>query len=209
MRAAARSRAGFTVIELLLAVAITSLLGLAIAAGLSASMMAYGTTSQSAAVSGDARRAVNQALAMIRTSRLHDAYDPDQPGLTLVSPGHANDPLPTVGVMMQRPDGTQIRIWWAADDAYGQAMLGDLWVQQGAATPQPLVRRVRAQGSAGSPHVFTLASRTSDEGLLLARATLEIVVEPDATNSLAIESAAGRTAPVHLIRSVVPRANLD
>ncbi len=203
-------RHGFTLIELLLAVAITAMLGLAVAAALRASLMAYGTTARAADASTSARMVMQQTMAMIRTASLHDAHDPNNPGLSLLPPAHPDHPRLSPGLRVVLADGRDVRIWWAPNTAYADADLGDLWISQVGQTAQPLARRALCQRTDnGDPYVFTLASRDSDDGLLLARATLQLIVLPEPDSGAAIEQAAARVGAVQLVGSTMPRRNLD
>jgi len=205
-----RGSAGFTLVEILIAVAITAMLGLAIAAALRASLMAYGTTARSSSANASARMVMQQTMGLIRTANLHDAYDPNDSGVTLLAPTHPDHPLRTVGVRMFLNDGREIRIWWASAGVDGQPDLGDLWYEQVGSDAQQLADNVICRRTeAGDPYVFTLASRTSETGLLLARATLELTVQPDPESGTNIEQNTARTGRITLVGSTMPRRNLD
>ena len=205
--AAARA---FTLMEILIAMALVSVLALAIAVALGASLTAYSTTSETASMQTSGRLVMQKTMTLIRNASLHDAYDPDNPALTLVQPTAPNHPLQTVGIQMQASTGGLVRIWWAANSTYPDDDLGDLWYRQGTQTPQTLIERVRClRTSGGAPYVFTLASRTSDGGLLLARATLDLTLERDAATTTAIEDARARVDALRLVASTMPRKNTD
>jgi len=201
---------GFTLIEILIAMSITAVLALAVAVALGASLSAYSTSSETASMQTSGRLVMQKTMTMIRGASLHDAYDPADPALTLVSPNASNHPLQTVGIEMQLPGGDTVRIWWAANNAYGDADLGDLWYQQNSAAAQTLIERVRCQrGPTNQPYLFTLASRTSDVGLLLARATMDLTLERDAETTTGLEEARAGVGALRVIGSTMPRKNTD
>jgi len=205
-----RGARAFTLVELLIAVTITAVLALAVAVALGASMSAYSTSSEMASMQTSGRLVMQKTMSMIRNASLHDAYDPDNGALTLVSPTASNHPLQTVGITMQLPGGDNVRIWWAANSTYPDPDLGDLWYQQNTSTAQPLIERVRCQRNASNdPYVFTLASRTSDLGLLLARATLDLALERDGETTTQLEQARASLSGMRLVGSTMPRKNID
>lgn len=201
---------GFTLVEMLMAVAITAVLGLAVAFALRASLMAYGSTAQTASTNASTRMVMQQTMSMIRTATLHDAYDPNDAGAGLLAPAHPNHPLQAVGIRLILTDGREVRVWWAGNESYGDAALGDLWYEQVGSDPQQLSTRVEClYTDGGSPYVFTLASRQSEMGLLLSRATLELHVHPDPDNMTSLERNTGNTGRITLVASTMPRRNLD
>lgn len=209
-----RSRPGFTLVEMLLALAIAGLLGAALATALDASFMAYANSSEMASTNTSSRLVMQRLMAMVRTSSLHDAYDPDDSNVSLLEPTHANHPLQCVGMQMRLPDGKHIKVWWQANTAYGDADVGDLMysddeIETATLGPQLLLARAKCQRTASDePYVFTLGSRTSDIGLLLARATLDLTVYPDPQAMFSSESGIASNAPVRLVGSSMPRKNM-
>ncbi len=201
---------GFTLVEMLLSISIVGVLGVAMVAAIDASLMAYGTSSESASMQTSGRLIMQRTMAMIRNASLHDAHDPADAGKTLVLPSDVNHPVRSVGIQMVNDAGHTVRIWWAVNDAYQDADLGDLWYEQDGGTPQSLVERVRCQRDASDdPYVFTLASRTSDAGLLLARATLDLALQRNPDSATDLEAAAGKLGELRLVRSTMPRRHLD
>jgi prepilin-type N-terminal cleavage/methylation domain-containing protein len=201
---------GFTVVEMLLAIAIVGILAAALVAAINASFMAYSTSTETASMQTAGRLVMQRTLNMIRTSSLHDAYDPGDPNKTLLKPTDNDHPLKTIGIQMVTDAGPTVKIWWALNGAYGDDDLGDLWYQQDSQTPQALIERVACQRSwQNDPYVFTLASRTSTSGLLLARATLDLDIHRDPAAVTGLEAAASKTGGIRLIGSTMPRRNLD
>jgi len=151
---------------------------------------------------------MQRLLGMIRTSTLHDAYDPNDATVGLADP--SQPPVQSVGIQMVDSEGQLLRVFWQANNGYGDADLGDLWYELGGADPQPLLERVRVQRTMDdAPYLFTLASRDSETGLLLSRATIDLTAEPGADATLALESVRGASAPIRLVASTVPRKNME
>lgn len=204
--------AGYTLIEVLIAVSILGLLIAGSLTALRAGFMAYGASTEQASRQAAARMVMQRTLAMIRTARLHDPYDPAQPGLQLPSPDAAGHPLSSVGVQMVLPDDHVARIWWQANTAYGDPDLGDL-VMSDLTTGQTetVMQRVRCRRTdpGGEPFIFTLSSRTSDEGLLLSRATLHLFAERDEAATTELERDGQGGPMIQLVGSTAPRRNLE
>jgi len=206
----ARSSDGFTLVEVILSIGIVGVLGIALVAAIDASFMAYSTSGESASMQMTGRVVSSRTMNMIRNASLHDAYDPASPSTTLLLPTDANHPLQTVGVQMMTDAGVTVRMWWQVNASYGNANLGDLMYQENAGTAQVLLSRVTCQRTASNaPYLFTLASRTSDAGLLLARATLDLQVQRDPETTTGLEQASGKPGALRIVNSAMPRRNLD
>lgn len=201
---------GFTLIEILIAVAIAAVLSLAVAGALSASLMAYGASTESASMSMSGRLTMQKVLTMVRTSSLHDAYDPNDGAVTLLQPGDTNHPLRSPGIAMVLPDGNEVRVWWQVNPTYSNPFMGDMWFEQVGSTAQLVARRVTVQDDGnGNAYLFTLASRTSDAGLLLERATLDFQLERDDQQTTELEDAGTSVGSLRLVGSAVPRKHMD
>ena len=199
---------GLSIVELLIALALSALLLTALAVALNASFHAYATAAESASTQSSSRMVMQRMLSMIRNGTLHDAYDPNDAGVSLAAP--SAPPVKAVGIQMLSPHEELLQVWWQANSDYSDSSLGDLMYALDGQTPQPLLERVRAsQTSGGDPYVFSLASRSSENGLLLNRATIDLEVEPGADATLALESARGASDAVRLVGSAMPRRNLQ
>ena len=202
-----RRAAGLSIVELLVSLVISALLLTAVTVALNASFHAYATAAESASTQSACRLVMQRTMALIREGTLHDAYDPADATVTLGEPMAA--PVQSVGLQMQTPEGEILRIWWQVNAAYNDPDLGDLMYTLDASAAQPLLEQVRAQKNAADEHyLFTLASKSSDDGLLLSRATLDLSVEPGADATLALESVRGASQAVRLVGSTMPRRNL-
>lgn len=198
-------RRGISITEMLVALAISAMLLTAVTVALNASFYAYANAAESASTNSSVRLVMQRMMRMIRNAHLHDAYDPDST-ISLQPPG--SGPLHTTGIQMLNHDGTLVRIWWEVNTEYNDPFVGDLWYSEGNAV-HPLLERVTAQEHEEEPYVFALLSRDSREGLLLSRATLDLMVQPGADATLTVESAQGKSPPVRLIASTMPRRNMD
>ena len=202
-----RSRTGLSLVEVLLALVITSMLLTAVMVAIHASFRAYATAARSASTNSSTRLVVQRVLTMVRVGTLHDAYDPNDGGVTLGSPAAA--PVQSVGIQMIDQGGGLVRLWWQVNGAYGDADLGDLWYQLDGNAAQPLLGSVQCLRTAGDdPYIFTLASRGTSEGLLLARATLDLTLLADGDATLALEEAAAATLPIRMVGSTMPRRTM-
>ena len=202
-----RSAAGLSLIELLIALSISALLLTGVMVGIDTSFYAYAAAAESASTQSSSRLVMQRLVQMIRTASLHDAFDPGNAALTL-GPASAA-PVKSVGIQMMTTNNQLLKVWWAVNAAYHDADLGDLNYSLNGSPTAPLLERVRIQRANTMPYIFTLSSRSSDSGLLLNRATVDITVESGADATLAIESVRGSAPPVRLIASTMPRRNMD
>jgi len=206
----ATTRAGYTLVEMLLALVIAAVLGVAIAAATSASFHAYGTSMSEATMQNSGRMVMQRVMSLIRTSTLHDAHDPDNASVSLLPPASSAHPLRTVGIRFQTPEGQVHQIWWQPNDAYDGERVGDVMIAVDGGDPETLIGRATAQQTGGDePYIFTLASRDAPQGLVLIRATLDLQLEPDPAGAMPIEEAVGRTDALRLVASTVPRKNMN
>lgn len=218
-RSATLLRPGLSLVEMLIALAISAVLLTAVMVALNASFHAYATASESASAQSSIRLVMHRLLTMIRTTTDHAAWEPGAVAPWLPNP--AEPPERTTGIIMLDKQDREIRIWWTLNTSYSEDNLGDLWYWRsdfdanGNGAPddderQPLLERVTARTDAdGNPYIFALSSRLSDRGLLLRRATVDLTIEPGTDATLALESARGSASPIRLIASAMPRRNLD
>jgi prepilin-type N-terminal cleavage/methylation domain-containing protein len=208
-----RHPGGFTLVEMLLALAIAAMLGAAIAVALNASLIAYATSAELTSTQTSTRMVMQRLLSLIRTSRLHDPYDPDDPYVMLLDPADANHPLQCVGIQMRLPDDRHIRVWWEENTIYNEAYVGDMWYEDTSNPTQGrqlILARLEAQRTEmGDPYIFTMGSRRSETGLLLARASVDLMVHPNPVTAMTLESAKARTSPLRLVGSTMPRKNVE
>lgn len=202
-----RAASGFTMIEVLISLVISAVLITALTLTLHASLQAYATAAQSASTRSAARLVSQQLVSMIRTADLHDAFDPDDPQVSLDLPSVG--PVQSVGIAMMNSAGDTIRVYWQSNDSYDSEDVGDLMYRKNDEDPQLLLTLAKCRlDENNDPYVFTLASRQSDGGLLLNSATIDLTVYPDSDSTLSVENAKGRVAPVRLVGSTIPRRSM-
>lgn len=203
-----RRRCGYTLIEVMIALSMMAFILVGALTALRAGLIAYGTSTEDAGRQASARMVMQRTMAMIRTARLHDPFDPAQPNLELPEP---ETPMRTVGIRFRNREDHEIRIWWQVNAAYGDADLGDLHLADVDANQSEVVmRRVQCRrDGGGNPFVFTLASRRSEAGKLLARATFQLFAARDPQAMTALEQNTSAGASIELVGSTAPRQNID
>ena len=186
-------RGGLSLVELLLSLAISSMLLVATMAALDSSFQAYAAASEQAAAQSATRMIVNRLLLLIRTSTAHGPLIPNagaSPPVTLSGNTITSNYLELVD-----PSGNELKVEYIAADQ----MLYLTTIPAGTVTPQvqPLLGGVLAAE-------FFAVRRQDDAGIwVLDRATIDVTVAPDDDNSLAIE--ASNTEPIRMVASTMPR----
>lgn len=174
----ARRRAGLSLVEMLISLAITAMLLTATMVAIDASFKAYASAAETASAQASTRMVVNRLLMLVRTSI---AVGPDGTGES-----------DYIDVVSQAGD---FRIRYDEDEKI-------LYLLQGTDenTKQPLLENVESC-------VFRLVSAVDDDspwGMTeVVRATVDLEVSWDEDNTLAIES--DRMAPIRAIASTMPR----
>lgn len=198
---------GLTIVETLVAMTISAMLLAATAVAMDASFYAYAAAAESASTQASSRLMMQRTLALIRSSTFHDAYDPNNVNATLGEP--AADPVKAVGIQMLTNEEKLLKIWWQVNASYGDAFRGDVYYQLENNTPQIVLPRVEAQADANNaPYIFSLGSRSSPDGLLLLRATIDLTIHHD-NEALGLEANQSSGQPVRMVGSTIPRKNVD
>ncbi len=178
---------GLSLTEMLVSLAISAMLLVAIMGATVASFKAYGDAVEQASTQVATRMVVNRLLMLIRTSTAHGPLQAET-GATLNGNTITSDHLELID-----PNGDIIRCEYRADD-------DELWLilNPGTGEPaQPLLTDVTAAG-------FSLLRRQNDEGLwILERASLDMTVQPDEDQTLSLEN--GPAQAVRVIASTMPR----
>ena len=190
---------GLSLVEMLVALAITSLLLTATMVALDASFRAYASAAETASTQTATRMVVNRLMALMRTSTNHA---PTTLAEALAVDGGATQTGMTIECNFLDLIDAQdrlIRLEYRADD-------DELWLRMddngnfsfdAGETEQPMLGGV----SAASFHAHT---RFDDEGVLvLERGSIDLTVEPDQDNTLAIE--ADDTPAIRVVASTMPR----
>lgn len=191
-RRPARRRRGLSILELLLALAITAMLLTATAAALAASFRAYGDAVEQASTQVAVRMISQRLLGLLRTSTAHGPLAPDigaDPPITLDGQNITSNYVELID-----PNGRVLRCEYRADDE-------ELWLIMDPGETdeqaQPLISGVTAAE-------FVLRRWLNDDGLWeLERCTIDMTVQPDEDATLALEN--GPAQAVRLVASTMPR----
>lgn len=190
---------GLSLVEMLLALAISAILLTATMVALDVSFKAYADAAEQASTQAATRMVTNRMLTLMRTSTAHGPLQPVNlpitPPLTVPLVATLNGNTITSNFIdVLDPNNNIVRV--AYDNA--QQMLFLILTPPGLPTQtQPLLGGVtNAQ--------FSSARRLNDEGLwVLDRGTMDLTVQPDTDTTLAIEN--GNAPPIRVIGSTKPR----
>lgn len=195
------ARRGFSLVEMLIALAITAMLLTATMVAIDVSFRAYAAAAESAGTQTATRLVTHRLLTLIRTATAHGPTLPNTtatPAVTYFERDNGQtDPSILVSNYLRLIDkqGQDVRIEYRAEDE-------ELWLivkphDSTVTTEQPLLGGVTACQ-------FYAHRRQDNEGVwVLERASMEITVEPDRDTTLAIESS--QTQPVRYVASTKPR----
>jgi prepilin-type N-terminal cleavage/methylation domain-containing protein len=184
-----RSR-GLSLVEVLIALAITAMLMAATMAATHASFRAYADACEQASSQAATRMITNRLLTLIRTSTAHGPLMPNGSNVTLSGTTITSDYIELLD-----PNGNYIKMSYKSSSK-------ELWLSMtpasgGAEVSQPLIGGVTAAS-------FFAVRRQNDEGLwVLERGTIDLTVEPGQDATLTIES--GHPQPIRVVASTKPR----
>ncbi|MFA9480093.1 prepilin-type N-terminal cleavage/methylation domain-containing protein [Phycisphaerales bacterium AB-hyl4] len=190
----------FSLVEMLIALAITAMLLTATMVAIDVSFRAYAAAAESAGTQTATRLVTHRLLTLVRTSTAHGPTLPDTssepPVVYFVRDNGQVDPsiLVTNYIELFDTQGRRIRIEYQEEDK--QLLLTTNYGGSNANT-QPLLGGV-------TQCKFYAHRRQDNEGVwVLERASMDITVEPDRDSTLAIESS--QTQPVRYVASTMPR----
>ncbi len=185
-------RRAFSIIEMLLAISITSLLLTSLLAALSASFRAYQATTESASRHTIARLTMHRLLAMIRTGTQFGPY----PDNVITDPIIQSDYLEFVAA-----DGTFVRVEYRDLDESLYVVVDPL----GEPQEELLLTGVAPIFDENNERIppFTLHYT---RGPLLYRATIDLLIVEDNEINLAVEGS--DVPPLRMVASTMPRNNL-
>ncbi|MEM1209098.1 MAG: prepilin-type N-terminal cleavage/methylation domain-containing protein [Planctomycetota bacterium] len=214
-----RRAAAFSLVELLVSLAIVAVLMVATMVAIDASFQAYASAAESASTQNTTRLVTQRVVTLVRTSSAHGPLTAGTPTdapwnlmqtayATAIAASHSGL-TPAAATATQNgavveanflrlidTDGNELAIRY-------EPTAQELWltiIKPGAttATAQPLLDGVQAA-------TFTVRPREDDFGVaVLQRASIDITVAPDEDTTLAIESAG--TPPIRVFASTMPRA---
>lgn len=186
-------RAGLSIVELLMALAITAMLLTATMAAMNASFRAYADASEQASAQTGSRIVMHRLITLIRTSTAHGPLNADAsvtPAATI-----SGNTITSPYIELLDRSGNLVRMEHRANTQ-------ELWVIQtplggGTSVSQPILGGVTAA-------TFTLTRRRDNEGIwVLERGTADISVQPGQDTTLALEN--GNSTTIRLIASTKPR----
>jgi len=185
-------RRAFSIIEMLLAISITSLLLTSLLAALSASFRAYQATTESASRHTIARLTMHRLLAMIRTGTQFGPY----PDNVITDPIIQSDYLEFVAA-----DGTFVRVEYRDLDESLYVVVDPL----GEPQEELLLTGVAPIFDENNERIppFTLHYT---RGPLLYRATIDLLIVEDNEINLTVEGS--DVPPLRMVASTMPRNNL-
>ncbi|MCC6907343.1 MAG: prepilin-type N-terminal cleavage/methylation domain-containing protein [Phycisphaerales bacterium] len=185
-------RRAFSIVEVLLAITITSLLLTSLLAALSASFRAYQATTESASRHTIARLTMHRLLALLRTGTQFGPY----PANVITDPIIQSDYVEFVAA-----DGTFVRVEYRPIEEALYVIIDPT----GEASEELLLTGVSpvydSEGERVPP--FTLQYV---RGPLLYRATVDLLIAEDAEVDLALEGS--DVPPLRMVASTMPRNNL-
>ncbi|MCL4198470.1 MAG: prepilin-type N-terminal cleavage/methylation domain-containing protein [Phycisphaerales bacterium] len=185
-------RRAFSIIEMLLAISITSLLLTSLLAALSASFRAYQATTESASRHTIARLTMHRLLAMIRTGTQFGPF----PDNVITDPIIQSDYLEFVAA-----DGTFVRVEYRDLDESLYVVVDPL----GEPQEELLLTGVAPIFDENNERIppFTLHYT---RGPLLYRATIDLLIVEDNEINLTVEGS--DVPPLRMVASTMPRNNL-
>ncbi|MEO1235304.1 MAG: prepilin-type N-terminal cleavage/methylation domain-containing protein [Planctomycetota bacterium] len=196
-RAARMCRRGLSLIEMLVALAISAVLLTATAVAIDTSFTAYAIAAESASTQTSTRMVINRLLTLVRTNVAHGP---------LTAADAALEPTESVTFVTSRiiessylelldGDGDTIKISY---DAPNQRLMLTRTPSSGATpTTQPILGGV-------TTCTFHLRVRLDNDGIeVLERGSIDFTVQPDGDATLDLED--GNIPPVRVIASTKPR----
>jgi hypothetical protein len=190
-----RHMRGLSLVEALIALAISAVLLTATMVAIDASFRAYATATDQAASQAGTRMVMNRLLTLIRTSTAHGPLEPvaDVDFPVTADPGDS-DVMESGYIELMDGSGNIVRVEYRGNDR-------QLWLittpPAGEAEAQPLLDDV-------SGAEFSLLRREDEEGLLvLERATIDLTVDPESDPTLYIERSSKET--IRMVGSTIPR----
>ncbi len=186
-----RSRRGFNVVELLIALAITGALLTATLVSLNASFMAYQSTTEVASTHTIGRLTMHRVLAMIRTGKDFGPF-PTDPLESLVFSDIIEFETANGEVMTLEFDEDDEALYVNITDPFTGNTIRHLLLEG-------VMRQIDADGDPVAPFTLQYA-----QGRNLYRATIDLMIRPDDNMSLSIEGN-NDNQTIRLVASAMPR----
>ena len=200
-----RPARGLSLVEMLVALAISSVLLTATAVAIDTSFKSYAIAAESASTQTATRMVVNRVLTMIRTSTAHGPVSTSEAlaGQTVTSAGGRL--LESSYLELIPPNAPANRLYRLTYDAANQRiMLAEI---DFSATVENVVSYQPIIGGVSRCKFQLLPRRDNHDNIVLERASLDMIVEADDDASLDLE--VGNVPPVRVIASTKPRRLVD
>ncbi|MEO0515186.1 MAG: prepilin-type N-terminal cleavage/methylation domain-containing protein [Planctomycetota bacterium] len=189
-----RRARGLSLIEMLVALAISAALLTATMVAIDASFKSYAIAAESASTQTSTRMVINRVLTMVRTNEAHGPLRvaDANPGETVTVDGDI-----ITSSYLELIDGNRDTLTISYDATNNMLMLTREPFSGATPTTQPIIGGV-------TECTFKLARRLTNDGVLvLERGSIDFTVEADDDASLDIE--VGDVPPVRVIASTKPR----
>ncbi len=191
---------GISLVEMLIALAITAMLLTATMVAIDASFQAYAAAAESASTQSATRMVINRLLTLVRTSTAHGPLldDPsDTPPVLLLADGST---IQSHYIQLLNPQGDLVRIEYR--NSTHATNPNELWLVidpagGGAQQQQPIM------GGVTDCKFYAHRRFDSDGVLVLERGSIDMTVIADNDASLALEGA--ELPPIRVIASTMPR----
>jgi len=187
-------RRGISLVELLIALAISAMLLTATAVAIDASFKSYRINQEQASLIQKARLAANRILANIRQTEAHAPYT-----TSLLANFAAGQTVTDTGIQMYDDAGTLTRYYL---DATNQRLM----MRTGSSTPRVLLEGVTNFSMTLEPMRSSTSIRTGGVYDLLSRATILLTVRTADNTVMNSETTGDQT--VTISSSVMPRRNV-
>ena len=187
-------RRGLSLVEMLVALAISAMLLTATMVAIDASFKSYAVAAESASTQTSTRMVINRVLTLVRTNEAH--------GPLRVADALAGETVTVDGDIitssyLQLIDGNRDTLTISYDEVNDLLMLTREPFSGATPTTQPIIGGV-------TECTFKLARRLTNDGVLvLERGSIDFTVEADDDASLDVE--VGDIPPVRVIASTKPR----
>lgn len=184
---------GFSLVEMLISLAITAVLLTATMVAIDASFRSYATAAELASTQASSRLVTHRLIKLVRTSTAHGPLLPDltsNPPITL-----SGNTIESWYLELIDPEGQLVRVEHRRDKQ-------ELWViihnsDGGVTLEQPILAGVT------EAKFYAHRRRDRDGVWVLERGSIDLTIEPGRDSTLAIEN--GSNAPVRVIASTMPR----
>ncbi len=194
-RARSARRRGLSLAEMLVSLAITSLLLTATMVAVDASFQSYAVAAESASSQVSTRMVVHRILSMIRTGTAQGPLIAADEVVGLPAPTYSSNNITSSYLVLVDKDGNEITLEYRAADE----MLYYTINNAGTPITQPLLGGV----TACTFHLRRRRDARTNYVWVLERGSINMTVQPGADSSLGIE--AGNSPPIRVVTSTAPR----